>query len=345
MKILYLGVHEILERDELSILTELGHDAFSFQGAYMHPEGHPTLKRPGIPGMTYHPELAEEAVKYAKTKIPQEFFDRFDVIIVMHDPNIIVENWDRMKHKTVIWRSIGQSTTYVENMIRKMRYEGMKIIRMSPLEENIVGYTGSDALIRFYKDPEEWKEWNGETVRAINFTQTLKGRRVFCHHDSILQIMEGFPSLIYGSGNTDLGALDGGELPYDLMKGALRDNRVFVYGGTWPSPYTLALEEAMMTGIPIVAIGRALAEELPEVAINDRYHYYELENIIENGKNGFISDNINELRQHVDELLQDYDLAKRISEQGRKTAIRLFGKEKIKSEWENFFKEVIVHES
>ena len=337
MKLLYISCHEVLERDELALFSELGIDVFSFQGAYMYPEGHPSLKRPGIPGLIPHSDLAEESMLYAKTKIPQSFFEKFDAILIMHDPNVIVENWDRIKAsgKKCIWRSIGQSTPHVENMVRKMRYDGMKIVRMSRKEEGIIGFVGSDALIPFYKDPEEWQNWNGNTIRAINLTQSLLGRRMFCHYDSITQIMQDFPSLVYGSGNTDLGALDGGELPYDLMKGALRDNRVFVYGGTWPSPVTLALQEAMMTGIPVVAIGAKLANDVVPEA--DRIDYYELPDIIQNGKNGFISDNINELRGDVAKLIEDYDLAKRISNEGRKTAIRLWSKEKIKESWKSFF--------
>ena len=337
-KILYIGTHEILERDEVSLFHELGHDVFSYQGAYMYPEGHPGLKRPGIAGMTTHEDLAEEARIYAKTKIPQSFFDKFDLIIVMHDPAIINENWDRMKHKPVIWRSIGQSTPYVENMIRSMRYEGMKIVRMSPQEEKIIGYIGSDATIRFYKDPEEFKDWNGNSKRVINVTQSLLGRRVFCHYDAITRVMQGFPSLVYGSGNTDLGGLDGGELPYDLFKGALRDNRVFVYGGTFPAPYTLAFQESLMTGIPVVAIGPRLAQDLPEIAMSDRIDYYEIPEIIQSGDNGYISDDINELRTHVHNLLEDHALAKRIGDAGRETAIKLFDKNLIKGQW-NFFLE------
>ena len=340
MKLLYIGCHEILERDELEILADLDIDVFSYQGSYMYPEGHPSLKRPGLPKLKLHPELAEEAIKYAKTKIPQEFFDKFDVIMVMHDPAVIVENWDRMKHKTVIWRSIGQSTPVVEDMIRRMRYEGMKIVRMSPMEQNIVGYVGTDAIIRFGKDKDEWKDWNGKEKRVINFTQSLKGRRVDCHYDSIMQIINGFPALVYGSGNTDLGGLDGGELTYELMKGALRDNRVFIYGGTWPSPYTLAVQEAMMSGIPVVAIGQKLAEELPERAVSDRVKYYEMTNIIKNKENGFISDDIGELRAYVHELLTDETLAKRIGIEGRKTAIELWDNDKIKKEWGEFLKSV-----
>lgn len=337
MKILYVSTHAILEYDEVKLFTEMGHEVFSI-GAYSNGgQGHYLLPRPSIPNMPSYPEFEKIALENPRTNLPQSFFDNFDVIIWMHQPDAVLLNWDKMKHKKVIFRSIGQNTQHVENTIRKCRYEGLKIVRMSPMEENIPGFVGSDALIRFYKDENEYGNWNGDTKRAINMTQTLKGRRIFCHHDQIMSILDGFPYLVYGSGNDDLGAVNGGELPYDLMKGALRDNRLFAYGGTWPSPYTLAGMEAMMTGIPMVCIGQKLAEELPEIAPNDRYHYYEMTDIIENGKNGFISDNINELRDACHQLLEDHELAKRISDQGRKTAIRLFGKEKIREEWERFF--------
>lgn len=315
----------------------MGHDVFSI-GAYTNGgKGHYLLPRPSIPGMTEYPELEKLVLENSRNNLPQELFDQFDLIIWMHQPESLNENWGKMKHKKVVYRSIGQNTMHVENTIRHMRYEGLKIVRMSQMEQHIPGYVGEDACIRFYKDPEEFSNWNGDTKRAINMTQTLKGRSVFCHYNQIMKVIEGFPALVYGSGNEDLGALCGGELPFDLMKGTLRDSRVFVYGGTWPSPYTLAFEEAMMTGIPMVCIGKSLAEDLPEVAHNDRYPYYEIETIIDHGRNGFFSDDINELRDCVHKLLEDHELAKRISEQGRKTAVRLFGKEKIRKDWENFF--------
>src|SRR5258708_7885900 len=168
-KILYISCHSILEYDELTLLTELGHDVFS-SGAYIKPQGHYMLPRPGIIGMAEHPELEKYATEYPKTNMPQELIDWADIIIVMHSPEVISDNWDKIKHKKVIWRTIGQSGSSVENTVRRMRYEGMKIVRMSPMEKNIIGYLGEDAIIRFYKDPEEWKDWNGKEKRAINLT-------------------------------------------------------------------------------------------------------------------------------------------------------------------------------
>jgi glycosyltransferase involved in cell wall biosynthesis len=337
MRILYVSCHAILEHDEVKLFTEMGHDVFSI-GAYSNGgKGHYLLPRPAIEGMQEYPELEIMARNNPRTNLPKELFDQFDVILWMHQPDALNENWEKMKHKKVIFRSIGQNTQHVENMIRHMRYEGLKVVRMSPMEERITGYVGGDATIRFYKDENEWLGWNGNEKRAINMTQSLLGRRVFCHYDSIMATMRDFPALVIGSGNDDLGAMNGGDLPYELMKGALRDNRCFVYGGTWPSPYTLAFQEAMMTGIPMVCIGKKLAEDLPEIARNDQIDYYEIPDMIVTGQSGFLSDDINELRDYVHQLLEDQNLAKRIGDAGRETAIQLFGKEKIRGEWEAFF--------
>lgn len=336
MKILYIGCHAILEYDECKLFTEMGHDVVSVQGAYTDPKGHISLPRPSIEGMKYHADLAKLGNENPKTALSPELIEWADVIIIMHTPEQVTENWDRMKHKKVVWRSIGQSTKHVENMIRKARYEGLKIVRMSHMESNIVDYLGADEVIYFYKDPADWTGWTGHSKKAINFTQSLKGRRVFCHYDAIMQMLEGFPAFVYGTGNDDLGPLNGGNLPYDLMRGMLRDSRVFVYGGTWPSPYTLAFEEAWMTGIPIVAIGKSMAENLDGIGQQDRINYYELDKMIKNGENGFISDDLGQLRAYIHTLLEDHDLAQRISAAGVESAKEWFGKDKIALTWKAF---------
>jgi hypothetical protein len=332
----YMSCHEVLEQQELQLFADMGIDVFSL-GSYTDPDGNSTLKRPGITGLVKHPKWYKYNREYPKTNLPQEFFDNFNVIMVMHIPEWITENWEKMKEKIVIWRSIGQSTTNVENMIRKMRYEGMKVVRYSPMEDNIPANIGSDALIRFYEDENDLKGWNGNTKRVMNLTQSLKARAFNCHYDEVMQILSGFPALVYGTGNDDLGSLNGGSLSYDLIKGALRDNRVFLYSGTWPAPYTLGFIEALMTGIPIVSIGKNLAEKIPTVPQSEQFDFFEIPRIIENGVNGFVSDDINELRADIGKLLEDQELARKIGAAGRETAIKLFSKDIARTNWANFF--------
>jgi glycosyltransferase involved in cell wall biosynthesis len=330
-KIHYISCHSVLEFDEVKLFTELGHDVFS-NGAYIDPAGAHTLPRPGIPGMKYDENLATLARTTPKTKLPPELIEPFDMIIIMHSPEVLFQNWDRIKHKRVIWRTIGQSTGGIELRIQRLVEEGLEIVRYSPLEQNIANYAGGKKTIRFYKDPDEFKGWNGEEARIINFSQSLKGRRQFCHHDEIVAIMEGFDATVYGTGNEDLGNLNGGEMPFEKQKEIMRNARAYIYGGTWPANYTLSLIEAMMTGIPVIALGKRLAH-IPEF---EQFNFYEIPEIIQNGSNGFVTDDLEEARKFVENLLGSHSLAKQIGREGRKRAIQLFGRDTIAAQWKEY---------
>lgn len=107
MRILYLSVHEVLEYDELKIFTELGHECFS-HGAYCRPHLGSSL-RPPISEMPYDPRFADLVDRFPKNNLPPEMIEDKDVIIIIHTPSLVIDNWEKIKHKRVIWRSIGQS--------------------------------------------------------------------------------------------------------------------------------------------------------------------------------------------------------------------------------------------
>lgn len=333
MKIHYLSCHSVLEYDEVKLFTELGYEVFS-NGAYLNPEGAYTLPRPAIEGAKYYEEYADLARVHPKTKLPDELIEPFDVIIIMHSPEVLFQNWESFKRlgKRVIWRTIGQSVASTERRVQDLRAQGLEIVRYSPKERNLANYAGDDAMIRFYKDPKEFKDWNGDDVRVVNFSQSLKGRRDFCHYDEIVQMMEGFPSMVYGTGNEDLGELNGGEMPYEKQKEIYRNARVYVYGGTWPASYTLSFMEAMMTGIPIVAVGSGFAH----ISRFENFDFYEIPDFIENGVNGFCFDDIPSLRNAVKQLMNNKTLATKISTNARIKAIELFGKDEIAKQWKAF---------
>lgn len=331
MNIHYISCHSVLEYDEVKLLTELGHNVFS-NGAYLEPTGHISLPRPGIDGAKKWDDLVKIAIDNPKTNLPKELIDPFDYIIVMHTPDVITNNWENIKHKKVIWRTIGQSTPGVERKLNKARSEGLRIVRYSPKETNIENYIGEDTLIRFYKDPDVFNGWVGNSDQVVNFTQSLKGRGTFVHHEEIMGSIIGYNSKIYGTGNDDLGQFNGGEVSFNKMIDILRQARVFVYGGTWPASYTLSFIEALMIGVPIVAIGRRLAH----IGNYEPIDFYEVDEIIKSGENGFIGESIQEIRHYIELLLNNYDLAKKISANGRETAIKLFGKKQIADQWREF---------
>ena len=331
MFIHYISCHSVLEYDEVKLFTELGYDVFS-NGAYADPKGHFTLPRPAIEGAKFHEDLLNISREHPKTALPPELIEPFDVIMLMHSPDVLIQNWDMIKHKRVIFRSIGQSTPALEAKLRPLVEQGLEIVRYSPKEANLANYAGASKIIRFYKDENEYQGWNGENKDVVNFTQSLLGRRYFCHYDEITSAMAGFNSKIYGVGNEDLGVLNGGEVSYEKQKEIMRRCGVYVYGGTWPACYTLSIMEAMMTGCPVVAIGDRLAR-------TDKFEqldFYEIPDIIEQGISGFYADSVEEMRGHITNLLGNTKLALEISKEARKRAIKMFGREEIAKQWKEY---------
>jgi hypothetical protein len=87
-----------------------------------------------------------------------------------------------------------------------------------------------------------------------------------------------------------------------------------------------------MTGIPIVGIGW----EHGNAKYFLNHDLYEVHELITNEVDGFISDDQNELRYYISQLFKYPDLAREISERGRISAIRHFGKDMVSGAWEAY---------
>lgn len=314
-----------MEYDELKLFEELQIPYFSM-GSYILPW---QPADPIRPALNYRPpaHLYDKPTP-DRLELTAEFVEPFDTIIVMHVPEWIEENWDVIKHKRVIWRSIGQSTAKIEQRLAKYRAQGMQVIRYSPREAFIPHNMGTDHLIRFYKDPTEYNHWDGGGTEVITFAQNMIHRGEYLNAQTCQILMQGFNAHIYGPKNEQAGPLNGGFLSYDQLKQKMRDARVYVYTGTQPASYTLGFIEAMMTGTPMVALGPRFGNSL-----NLSGKVYEIHEIIQNEISGFVSDDIDYLRDKITQLVTDKALAKRISTAGRARAIELFDKNIIKQQW------------
>jgi hypothetical protein len=261
MNLLLLLAHSIEEYDQVRILTSIGHDVFSI-GAYTDPRRPTDDKRPALPSAPWHPDLAAlvEGDQMAhKAHLPSELIEWADAIIVHHFPEQwIVGQWARIRHKRVVWRTVGQSNPWIETLMRPYRSDGMQIVRYSPAErrafEPLGAFAGQDALIRFGKYSDDWQGWTGKRAVVGNITQDMKRRGEFCGYPFWQMATEGLDVQPAGPGSEDMrGGI--GPLDYDAMRDYLRNIRVYLYTGTQPASYTLGLVEAMMTGVPVVSIG------------------------------------------------------------------------------------------
>lgn len=334
MNILYLSCHSILEYDELKLFEDLGYDYFSI-GAYINPQQPHDIKRPALKGK-YHEHLASVSMVHNQNNLHQEQVDWADVIIVMHIPDWIEKNWDLLKKsgKRVIWRTIGQSVSSVEERLRKYREDGLEVVRYSPYESRVPGYIGADTVIRFYKDPKEFGPWDRQTDEVINFSQSMKSRGEFCNFDTFEQATRGLNAHVYGPNNDDAGELNGGMPSFDGLIEKMKQSAVYFYTGTWPASYTLNFIEAFMSGIPIVAIGnqRGNSPIFGQAT-------YEVGDLLQNGLYGYVSDDPDQLRIYIDQLLADEKMAQELSRRAREKAIELFGMDIIKKQWKEYLED------
>jgi glycosyltransferase involved in cell wall biosynthesis len=282
---------------------------------------------------TFIPDLpdTEENRLLSGKRLTKEFVDRFDAVMIMHVPIWIIHNWEVIKHKPVIWRTIGQSIPHTERLLAQYRNEGLKVVRYSPMEKNITNNIGVDALIRFYKDPDEFYDWTGTDKKVITISQSMESRGVHCHFNIFKNATEGMNRRLYGPHNEDSG-IEGGVLSYTQIKEELAKSRVYFYTGTQPASYTLNFMEAAMTGIPIVAIGPEFANSIFKISL------YEVENILNHFTCGYVSNDLTILKEDIENIINDDALAKELSVNTKKMAIELFGKETIKEKWLAFFK-------
>lgn len=327
MNILLLLAHSIAEYDDLRMFASLGYDVVSI-GAYLDPAHPGDDKRPPLPEVPYHPELAALVPDQmiAKAHLPPELIDWADVIIAHHYVDQwLYGQWDRIRHKRVIWRTCGQSDLRLEQQMAALRRTGLQVVRYSPAERRYFepkGWAGEDAMIRFGKDVTEWDGWDGAGVWVGNVTQDMAGRGDWCGLGFWKAATEGLTMTPAGPNSE---ALRGGigALSYEGLRTYLRKTRAYLYTGTAPAPYTLGLIEAMLTGTPVVAMG-AKAWMAPA----ELWEAAELAPIS--------SDDPAIAGAALSELLDDYYHALEVGAEGQAKARALFDVAVVGAQWRDF---------
>jgi hypothetical protein len=344
MNILLLASHAVAEFDDLRMFTDLGYDVFA-PGGYEIPSRSGEGIRPALPDAPHHPELVAAlnrvrtekgepgwAIDWGKAALPDDVIDWADVIIVHHFPEQwIVAQWERIKHKRVIWRTCGQSDPRLEmSMAPYVLYHGLQVVRYSPAEERYFKprgtWAGCDALIRFGKYPQDYGPWDGTDEHIGNLTQDLVERRDACGYGFWQAATHGLPTLPAGKGSEVIGGL--GTLSYEGMLDYLRAIRVYLYTGTRPASYTLGLIEAMLSGVPVVTIGpRTWGAEWGG---EELFEGHEIVNSYTYG------DELGYAQQKLRALLSEPELALTTSRYQRSRAEHLFGIDKVGAQWREF---------
>jgi glycosyltransferase involved in cell wall biosynthesis len=162
--------------------------------------------------------------------------------------------------------------------------------------------------------------YTGELARGLVVINHIaqRGRRL--GFDVFQEARSEVPLDLVGMGAEEAGGL--GEVPHaDLPRFAARYRFFFN-----PIRYTslgLAVIEAMMVGMPIVALATT---EMPTV--------------IRDGVNGFIDTDLRRLIGRMQALLKDPGEARRLGDEARRTALARFGIERFVADWNRAFYDV-----
>lgn len=144
-------------------------------------------------------------------------------------------------------------------------------------------------------------------------------RDYFCNFQGWQRITNGLPVRVIG----DTPGLSKPAPSISALVNEYQTSRIFLNTSTI-SPIPTALLEGMSCGCACISTATCM---IPE--------------IIEHGKNGFISNDENELRRYCELLLKNDDLAKELGNNARQTILTKFNKETFINKWNNVFYNVI----
>lgn len=339
MDILYYSAHTVLEDDELRLFKALGHSVCilgtrTTGGALSFPY------RPEVPITDAERKFYEiyerlggqyQAPADSPDFIPEGFAEHFDVLIVMHQFHIIQSNWLKMRllrKKAVIWRTIGQDMVDFERYLRPFRDDGLKIVRYSPVELEVPNTLGSDSVIRFCKDPDQYRGWHGSSGKVLSFVNSFRYRYPE-EADDFVRLSEIVPSELGGASNNEFSNWLG-FMSLEQQIECYQRCGVYLYLAGLAIPYTLNFVEAWMTGAPVVVY--APTERKGE--------FFEIDRLVSSGVDGFVCATLEDTISICTALIADKETARRVGAAGRIKSIELFSNGIIQIQWKKLFDEI-----
>ena len=159
--------------------------------------------------------------------------------------------------------------------------------------------------------------YSGQLERGITVVNGMQKRPRIAGYDLFLQAQQRLPLDAVGMETEAFGGL--GDVPYRELHHLVAGYR-FLFSPIRYTSLPLAVIEAMTIGMPVVALATT---ELPTV--------------IENGRTGYVSCDIDRLINYMHYLLVDREEAYRLGENARNVALTRFGLQRFINDWNHAF--------
>lgn len=338
MKLLYLSCHASLEYDELSIFSDLGFEVFSV-GFYLNPTTPTRKARPPLSIQvnaelkSLFEELHPDYTPVSPIKLHPDFLNKFDIVVNAHYLENLELNWGHLKDKLVIRRTITQGNDGYEARFKPFRDWGLKVVRFSPKEVSLKSFNGADAVIRVGIDPELFKGWKGISPEVLTIQTSMRRNSLNTQFDLYNFVTQPFNRTLIGFGNEDVPwALR--DVDDRLIQQKRQECRVYYSSCTKPGAYAYTFAEALMTGCPVVTLGPKLGN------FDDDFHgrFFEQHEILDTlPGSGLWSDNPAELKDFIQQFMDNEALAAKTSKLARELALKVYSKDVAKEAWRRFF--------
>lgn len=243
---------------------------------------------------------------------------QFDCIIYQDDHQYLQ---DRLAHLTEAQRSLPQ--IYIEHDTPRehptdMRHpiDSPNVLLVHVTHFNALMWDNGQTPVRVIEHGvkvPQGIEYGGKLERGLVIVNNLatRGRRL--GGDIFVAARESVPLDLVGMGAQALGGI--GEVQHAALPAFAADYR-FVFNPIRYTSLGLAVLEAMMVGIPVVALATT-----------------EVATVIEDGRSGFADTNVSTLIDRMQQLIRDPQLARQLGEQGRRRAMERFHIDRFVSDW------------
>jgi len=190
---------------------------------------------------------------------------------------------------------------------------GAVAVSVSELKQAAWGVFGP--VIPFFIDTDFFKGYRGENACGLRIANQISKKSLLLDWETHLKIAAGFPVKIAGF-NPDMHGVQPTKNQHELLE-LYQNCRFYLHTAQneFEDGYNTASLEAMAAGMPVVCNSHPSAPVI-------------------NGVNGFISDNIDDLREGIKQLQADRELAEKLGKAGREFVMENHSLEKYRKAWE-----------
>jgi len=254
--------------------------------------------------------------------------EQLDLIICQNARDIIAVSDCQNIPKVLVFHNkltteiaLGGSSITRESYLKQLEPHLHDVTKVFISESKKADWALKGSVILPGINADEYGGYSGERAEILRVGNMLRERDLMMGFSEQETICEGFSSAIVGQNPT----LESSPSEnWEDLKSHYRRNRFFL--NTTKDPYedgyNLAMLEAMASGMPIVSLANATSP-------------------LTDGKDGFISADIESLRARAGELLEDRGLAVKMGRSARECVIKKFPIKKFVSRWNEVIENVV----